>query len=72
MDDDTNETTNSGEAVRSGAEASSTAYGCKWQHEEGEENRWWTDCGDGFEFTNDGPTENSFRFCPYCGKTLLH
>ena len=31
---------------------------------------WWTSCGQGFQFTNDGPTENGFGFCPYCGGQL--
>jgi len=24
-----------------------------------------------FCFTEDGPTENGFKFCPYCGKPLV-
>lgn len=29
-----------------------------------------TDCDNGFTFTNDGPAENGFQVCPYCGKRI--
>lgn len=29
-----------------------------------------SECGHLFEFNNDGPAENSFRFCPFCGKAI--
>ena len=29
-----------------------------------------TQCGEAFEFTDGGPKENEFRFCPYCGRRL--
>lgn len=29
-----------------------------------------TDCGNIFEFMNDGPIENRMKFCPYCGKRI--
>ena len=28
-----------------------------------------TSCGNAFEFTTHGPTENKFKFCPYCGNS---
>lgn len=28
---------------------------------------WQTGCGQEFIFSSDGPLENSFKFCPYCG-----
>jgi hypothetical protein len=31
---------------------------------------WDTTCGNEFQFTTDGPRENKFRFCPYCGGRL--
>jgi len=31
---------------------------------------WQTTCDNIFEFTNDGPDENEFKFCPYCGGKL--
>ena len=44
---------------------------CHWQ--EDADGIWQTDCGNAFEFTADGPTENEFRFCPYCGgKISIH
>lgn len=38
---------------------------CQWK-EDGD-GIWNTGCGHLFEFTEDGPTENNFRFCYYCG-----
>lgn len=32
---------------------------------------WQTDCGNLFQFTADGPKENAFTFCPYCGGALI-
>ena len=29
-----------------------------------------TACGNMFEFTSDGPGENGFKHCPYCGGVL--
>jgi hypothetical protein len=29
-----------------------------------------TGCNNMFQFTEDGIRENSFRFCPYCGKPI--
>lgn len=38
---------------------------CAWQENDG--GQWATDCGQIFEFTwLDGPTENQFKFCPFC------
>ena len=31
---------------------------------------WETQCGEMFEFVTDGPVENKFKFCPYCGGEL--
>lgn len=41
---------------------------CLWGQDEN--GIWETGCGHAFEFTDSGPTENYFRFCPYCGKPL--
>lgn len=38
---------------------------CKWQ--QNDDGQWDTGCGQIFEFTADGPEENGFAFCPYCG-----
>lgn len=31
---------------------------------------WDTQCGQAFQFTNDGVKENGFKFCPFCGKPI--
>lgn len=28
-------------------------------------------CNNAFVFNDDGPTENGFKFCPYCGLPLV-
>ena len=45
---------------------------CKWSQCEGAEEVYSTECGRMFEFTNDGPTENHFAHCPYCGGILVN
>jgi len=42
---------------------------CTW-HED-EDGLWWTDCKEIHEFFDGTPIENSYRFCPYCGKALV-
>lgn len=32
---------------------------------------WETTCGQSTVFENGGPSENLYRFCPYCGKPLV-
>ena len=43
---------------------------CKW-HKDGQHmpdhDYWETSCDNMFQFKVDGPNENSFKFCPYCG-----
>jgi len=43
---------------------------CKWKkngfHME-DHNYWETTCDNMFQFNIDGPKENHFTFCPYCG-----
>lgn len=41
---------------------------CTWT--EDENGCWWTGCGQAHELSNDGPSENSMRFCCYCGRPL--
>ena len=31
---------------------------------------WSSACGEMHEFTVDGPEENGYKYCPYCGDTL--
>ncbi len=40
---------------------------CWWQDEDGV---WDTACDNRHEFIEDGPKENHYHFCPYCGKPL--
>ena len=41
---------------------------CTWAFSD--EGSWLAGCGKEFEFTNDGPKENGFKFCYSCGKPL--
>ena len=41
---------------------------CRWV--EDWEGAWDTDCDNRFLFNEGGPCEDSFDFCPYCGKKL--
>ena len=41
---------------------------CEWIDDE--DGIWQTECGNAFCFEVDGPDENKFSFCPYCGKPL--
>ena len=44
---------------------------CKWTVDFGEwGDSWDAECGGKFQFTTDGPKENDFQFCPYCGGEL--
>jgi len=40
---------------------------CSWHVEEDGCDIWQTGCGNAFVFNCDGPAENGFEFCPYCG-----
>ena len=44
---------------------------CLWIRYQDEED-WSTSCAIGrdFIFNDDGPVENGFKFCPYCGLSL--
>lgn len=42
---------------------------CNWQ--QNDDGQWTTTCGEMFEFTwLDGPTDNRFKHCPFCGGVL--
>lgn len=43
---------------------------CFWQFED-DDGSYSTSCNHMFIFNDEGPNENGFRFCPYCGKSLL-
>lgn len=42
---------------------------CTWT--EDEDGPWITGCGHAFEFNTDGPKENGFQHCCYCGGKLI-
>lgn len=42
---------------------------CNWREEDGG-GPYETDCGHLFECISDGPEENGFRFCCFCGGKL--
>lgn len=42
---------------------------CTWTQDE-DDGFWYTECGNAYEFMEDGPAENNHRFCPYCGGRL--
>lgn len=41
---------------------------CDWTVDE--DGVWQTGCEHAFQFNDDGPKENHFKFCPYCGSHL--
>ena len=41
---------------------------CTWKGDD--DGVYSTGCDNAFQFEVDGPTENNFKFCPYCGKEL--
>jgi hypothetical protein len=47
------------------------AVKCRWKpSEEFDNDNWESSCGNLFSFFADGPKENGFEFCPYCGKPI--
>lgn len=50
------------------AEATPWMTICYWEEEE--EGVWSTSCKNLFAFEADGPGENKFMYCPYCGRAL--
>ncbi len=45
---------------------SSGLLGCVWVQDEN--GVWETQCGNAHEFYDGGPSDNFYRYCPYCGK----
>ncbi len=43
---------------------------CTWTWDDASENLWETSCAQLHEFIEDGPKENNYKFCPYCGKVI--
>ena len=49
------------------------AVPCVWKSEDLEgaiDEDWFTGCGEQFSFLDNGPVENDFKFCPYCGRDI--
>lgn len=44
---------------------------CTWKVHDFDSQIYETECGDMFFFTEEGPSENRFEYCQYCGKTLI-
>lgn len=43
---------------------------CEWKYNNSEY-YWESSCDHLHIFMSDGPKENEYRFCPYCGKKIL-
>ena len=49
-----------------------TVRSCEWRIDDyGGDSQHETQCGHAFEFTDGLADDNGFRFCPYCGGTLV-
>lgn len=42
---------------------------CRWDLDD-IDGKWDTGCGEAHVFEIDGPVENNYKYCPYCGKRL--
>ena len=49
-------------------ETDTTRSTCLWVPDK--DGIWTSECNHKFFFDTDGPHENGFKFCPYCGKPL--
>lgn len=44
---------------------------CRWNLDDYDSNTYKTSCSEHeFQFFTDGPIENNFKYCPYCGKEI--
>jgi hypothetical protein len=43
---------------------------CIWKIHDFDNQIYESDCGELHYFTESGPKENKYKFCPYCGKLL--
>ena len=43
---------------------------CVWNEDAPDWSMWETTCGNAFTFNDGGPTDNDFKFCPYCGNPI--
>ena len=45
---------------------------CRWDVDPNDEQEvWQSECGGAFQFTEDGPSDNGFKWCPYCGLWIM-
>ena len=44
---------------------------CKWEFGKKEDGVWSTDCGNMHIFEGGSLEENSYKYCPYCGKPII-
>ena len=44
---------------------------CLWRHYDSDTGCYETSCGNIHQFPEDGPAENNFHWCPYCGGRLV-
>lgn len=44
---------------------------CLWYEQDEDGEVWSTGCGNLFGITSGTPSENSFKFCCYCGRPLV-
>ena len=46
---------------------------CEWESEDDDiySRDWSTECNNMFEFTDGNPTDNDFKFCPFCGGEII-
>lgn len=42
---------------------------CEWT--EDADGNYWTSCANAFQMTTGTPAENDFKFCPFCGRSLV-
>jgi len=56
------------EAKLAAAEKRVEPDSCEWDFDDC--GTWNSTCGNAFQFTEGGPTENGCKFCPYCGHAL--
>lgn len=43
---------------------------CEWKLFDEEANAYNTTCGGAFWLNSDGPKDNGFKYCPYCGRKI--
>jgi hypothetical protein len=43
---------------------------CRWRYSGEDEDAWDTSCDNKHCFIVEGPVENGYHFCPYCGRAI--